>query len=294
MTDKPAESVLIIGCGDIGRRVGRLWRERGAIVRGLTRNPHPELSQTGIEPLTGDLDRPDTLPALRARDALLYYFAPPPGHGSDDLRLAAVLDRLDGTPARWVYISTSGVYGDCGGEWVDEARPPRPGTDRAQRRLAAEERLRAWSDQTGVPLVILRVGGIYGPGRLPVERVKAGTPMLRADLAGWTNRIHADDLARVCLAAGERGRGIYNVSDGRPGSIPEYYRELARALGVDPPPELDWEAAQATLSPGLLSYLSESRRLDTTRMRRAFGVGLEYPDLATGLAAVLASPDRGP
>lgn len=284
MVDKPAFPVLITGCGDIGRRVARLWLERGATVYGLARTARSD--PPGLIPLEGDLDHPETLANLPGEGTLIYYFAPPPGQGPDDPRLTAFLKALRGArPLRLVYISTSAVYGDRQGAWVDEQSPPAPGTERGRRRLAAETAIQEWSRHTAVTTVILRVGGIYGPGRLPLDGVRARAPMLRAELAGWTNRIHAEDLARVCVAAGERGCGIYNVSDGQPGSIPELYQAIAASLGLPRPPELDWEAAQAVLSPGLLSYLSESRRLDTGRMQRELGVRLLYPDLASGLAA---------
>ena len=166
----------------------------------------------------GDLDKPDTLPELPTDDSLIFYFAPPPPQGVDDPRIHAFIStiRPEKRPYKIIYISTSGVYGDRQGAWVSEDSSLNPATDRARRRLAAEKYLRDWEQRTGVSVAILRVGGIYGPGRLPLNRLRQGTPVLREMDCGFTNRIHADDLATVCIAAAERGQGIYNVSDGHP------------------------------------------------------------------------------
>ena len=283
--------VVIIGCGDIGRRVAKRWLAAGAQVNALARSAESaaRLGALGITPVAGDLDRPDTLHGLGTAGALLYYFAPPPGSGAADTRMRAFLAtrREANAPARIVYISTSGVYGDHAGALVDETTPPAPQSDRSRRRLDAEEQLRAWCDLHGVPLVVLRVGGIYGPGRLPIERIRAATPVLREDLAPTTNRIHSEDLANVCVAAGRPGApdGVFNVADEHAGNMTEYFYAVADALGLPRPPAVGWDEAQNVLSKGMLSYLNESRRLDTRRLGEVLGVRLRYPDLASGLAA---------
>ncbi len=287
--------VSIIGCGAIGAQVAGAWQARGARVDAIARHP-PALE--GVRALAADLDRPQELHGRIPAGALVYYFAPPPPEGSGDARLSGFLANLDSgaPPARLVYISTSGVYGDCAGAWVDEDRPPAPGSARARRRLGAERALQGWSAATGVAIVILRVAGIYGPGRLPLERVRRGSPVLRPDLAPYSNRIHSADLARICVAAGERGPGgaIYNVSDGHPGSMSELHFAVADALGVPRPPTVDWTAARRLFSPVLLSFLAESRRLDNRRLRAELGVPLRYPHLAQGLAACPELQVRGP
>jgi nucleoside-diphosphate-sugar epimerase len=192
---------------------------------------------------------------------------------------------------RIVYLGTTGVYGDCGGDWVDEDRPVRPSVDRARRRWDAETRLRDWSAHTGGELVTLRVAGIYGPGRLPLERLRSGQPMVAQDDAPWTNRIHADDLAAVCVAAMERGRSgaVYNVSDGNPGNMTDYFNSVADAAGLPRPPVIRMADAGGRLSEGLISYLRESRRLSNRRMLDELGVVLRYPTLEEGLRACLAA-----
>ncbi len=285
--------VVIIGCGDIGQRVARQWLQRGVQVSALVRSTRQAqvLSAQGITPVTGDLDRPQALPALDLAGTLLYYFAPPPSHGRRDERVRGFVSsrRVRHAPARVVCISTSGVYGDHQGARVTEQTPPAPHTERAQRRLDAEQTLGEWCQAQGVSFSVLRVGGIYGPGRLPVARLRRGAPVLRADQALPTNRIHAEDLANVCVAAGEAGRaaGVYNVCDGQPSTMTEYFFGVADALGLPRPPEIDREQAREIMSMDMLSYLDESRRMDNRRMCEELGITLRYPDLASGLAACL-------
>lgn len=286
---KILDTILIIGCGDIGRRVALHYCQRGATVVALSRGgaAAKRLTARGLQVKIGDLDCPQRLPPLPAREALVFYFAPPPAQGVDDPRLRALLDHLGPElPQRIVYISTSGVYGNRGGEWVTENTPVRPATDRARRRLAAEETLRAWASHHRRPVVILRVGGIYGPGRLPLDRLRRGDPVLREAECGYSNRIHADDLAAVCVAAAERGDGIYNVSDGHPGTMTDYFNRVADRCALPRPPQIALEEARIRLSPEMLSYLEESRRLDNSRMLRALGVNLRYPNLAEGLRTI--------
>jgi len=288
---KDPSSVFIIGCGDIGRRVAQLWQARDVPVTGLVRSDASllQLRQQGITPVQADLDDPASLAPLPDANALLYYFAPPPATGTTDPRMQHFLASMtpERLPARIVYISTSGVYGDHQGGRVDEDTPPNPNVDRARRRLDAEQQLRRFGQAHDVAIVILRVGGIYGPGRLPEQRIRAGLPLLHEDLAPPTNRIHAEDLARIALAAARRGRpdGIYNVSDGCNGNMTAYFNTVADFLGLPRPPTIGWDEAQQQLSPGMLSYLTESRRMDVRRLRDELGIELRYPDLASGLAS---------
>ncbi len=285
-------SVLIVGCGDIGVRVARLHRARDERVRGLARSASAleRVAAAGAEPVRADLDAPGALRGLLAGAGLVYYLAPPPPRGTGDPRVdALVAAAADAPPERLVYISTSGVYGDRGGAWVTESDPIHPQTERARRRAAAEAALGGLGARAGTAVMILRVPGIYGPGRLPVERLRQGLPVLRDEDSPYTNRIHAHDLAAACLAAGERGRagGIYNVSDGHPTTMTDYLCRVADLLGLPRPPAVDWEEAQRALSPSMLSFLRESRRLDNRRMRDGLGVRLRYPDLDAGLPACI-------
>lgn len=285
-------AVFIVGCGDIGARVAALERAQGTTVYGLARSDAAaqRLRARAILPVAGDLDRPDSLRKLPTRGAGLYYFAPPPEKGALDPRLRALLEAIepDRRPRRIVYLSTTGVYGDCAGAWVTEARAPRPGADRARRRLDAEEALGAFGARHGVETVILRVPGIYGPGRLPVERIRAGEPVVREEEAPYTNRIHADDLARVCVAAMRRGVSgeVYNVSDGHPTTMTDYFFKVADALGLPRPPALPLALVQECASDGMRSYLAESRCIDNRKMREELGIELLYPDLEAGLKSM--------
>jgi nucleoside-diphosphate-sugar epimerase len=282
--------IFIVGCGYTGFKVARREQERGARVRALVRSPAVAecLRATGIEPVLADLD--DRTPLRPPVDGTtIYYLVPPPAHGVEDPRLRAFLDAItpQARPYRVVLLSTTGVYGDCRGMWIDEERPPNPQTDRARRRLAAEQALRVWAHTRGVPFAILRVAAIYGPGRLPIERLQQGSPVLREAESPWSNRVHVDDLVAACLAAADQDSSarIYNISDGHPTTMTDYFNRVADACGLPHPPQISVGQAQAILSSEMLSYLAESRRLDNTRMRTELGVVLRYPTLVDGLSA---------
>lgn len=287
---KVMNDVLIAGCGDIGRRVARLELARGRQVSATCRLPEqvPGLERLGLQPVLADFDQPGPV-SLPTAGAVVYYLVPPPGGGDVDARVRVFCGSVEPgeEPAKIVYISTSGVYGDTGAAWVTEATPPRPLTSRARRRLDAEQMLLAWGKGRGVPVIILRVTGIYGPGRFPLDRLRAGHPVLREEEAPFTNRIHADDLARVCLAAADRGDDgdIFNVSDGHPGTMTEYFNAVADCFGLPRPPQVTMEEARQVMHPLMLSYLGESRRLDNRRLREKLQVQLLYPSLTEGLRA---------
>lgn len=183
--------------------------------------------------------------------------------------------------------STTGVYGDCGGDWVDETRVPQPTEPRALRRLSAEQQWQDWAKANGVELVILRLPGFYGPGRLPRKRLEQGLPVLAEASSPWSNRIHIHDLTKACLAAMDLGRAgeIYNLSDGHPGTMTDYFNQVADHLGLPRPPQIALDAVPEQLSAGMQGYLRESRRIDNSKMLRELGLELSYPTLAQGLAA---------
>jgi len=284
-------SVLIVGCGDIGQRVAQRYRADGVSVTGVVRSEASaaRLRRLGIKPAPADLDRALPSGTLPTRGKIVHYHAPPPREGQNDRRMQHFLDSIPASarPRRIVYLSTSSVYGDCEGEWVTEDREPDPASDRGRRRLAAEQLLGGWCAERGVECVTLRVPGIYGPGRLPIKRLQSGTPVVDEQECPYSNRIHGEDLTSASLAAAERGvdGGVYNVSDGTPTTMTDYFMQVADALGLDPPPVVSMDEARETLTPAMLSFLSESKRLDNTRMREQLGVTLQYPDLDKGLAA---------
>lgn len=215
----------------------------------------------------------------------LIYSAPPPRAGEVDQRMARVLAALPTLPAHVVYISTSGVYGDCGDDWVDETRPVAPATERALRRVDAERQISAWAAHA----VILRAPGIYGPGRVPSDRVRSGEPVLADTAGGWTNRVHIDDLAGMvwCVATEQPAHTIYNACDGRPTPRAAYYDTLADLLGVPRPPKINWAQACERFSAMHLSFLAESRRLSNARLLADTGYRLVFPDYRDGLVASL-------
>jgi len=275
--------VLLIGCGDIALRAASLLRGRVRMT-GLVRRAEdaPKLRAHGVVPIVGDLDDFRSLDRLPPGPFAVVHAAPPPSEGRDDprtQRLVAALARRGRIPRRFVYISTSGVYGDCAGARVAEHRPRHPQTPRAKRRVAAEDALRRWASRHGVALAILRVPGIYAATRLPLDRVRQGTPVLSADHDVYTNHIHADDLARAVAAAlflGKPGRA-YNVADDAEMKMGAWFDAVADAFKLPRPPRVDWEEAEARVAPMLLSFMSESRRLVNARMKRELRVKLRYP-----------------
>lgn len=282
------ERLLIIGCGNIARRALPELRSRYRVTA-LVRSREPALAASGVELVEGDLDRPESLAPLAGRAECIAHFAPPAGDGSVDARtrnlIAALAPRGRGAmlPQRFLYLSTSGVYGDCGGEWVDERRPPRPGTDRARRRLDAERAIGDWGERNNVEVAILRVPGIYASDRLPLDRLIRGTPALAAEEDVYTNHIHADDLAAIVVAALQAGRGIYNASDDGPMKMGDFFDLVADRAGLARPPRVSRDEAGRRVPKELLSFMSESRRLINKRMKQGLGVRLRYPTAADGV-----------
>ena len=275
--------VLLIGCGDVALRVADLLRSKvrlyGLVRRG---DDAPRLRAHGVVPIVGDLDRRASLARLRTAPFAVLHFAPPPAEGRDDPRtqkLIAALTRARSIPQRFVYVSTSGVYGDCAGARVTEVRPRRAQTPRARRRVAAEDRLRAWAARHGVTLAILRTPGIYAETRLPLERIRQGTPVLADADDVFTNHIHAADLARATVAALFRAKPnrAYNVTDDAELKMGGWFDAVADAFHLPRPPRVSWEEAEQRIAPMLLSFMSESRRLANARMKRELRVRLRYP-----------------
>lgn len=285
--------LLVVGCGDIGLRVLALLRGRWRLLA-LTSSPArvPELRAAGATPLIGDLDRPATLGRLGALADAVLHLAPPPSEGEGDPRTRALLQALarGGCVRRIVYASTTGVYGDCGGARFDETRAVNPATARARRRVDAEARLRWFGRRSGAAVTILRVPGIYAadrPGGHPRERLQRGTPVLAADDDVYTNHIHADDLARACVAALHRGRPqrVLHASDDTELKMGDYFDLAAELCGLPKPPRIARAQAQSEMSPLLLSFMSESRRLTNQRLKGELRLRLRYPTVCQGLAS---------
>ena len=288
--------VLIIGCGDVALRLVRQQRESSSSRHGgvqfyaLNRSPAqiPLLREMGIRPIVGDLDDRRSLLRLAGMADVVLHFAPPPGEGLVDRRTRRLLAALAmGTqPARMVYISTTGVYGDCAGGWVEETRPARPGNARARRRWDAEQQLRAWAIRVGARLHILRAPGIYARGRLPEARVRQGLPALLPETDIHTNHIHAEDLARLAWQAVFRGRPqrLYNAVDDSGLKMGDWFDCVADHLGVPRPPRLSHEAVMAAVTPAMQTFLNESRRVSNRRIRAELGFRFCYPDVHTGLS----------
>ncbi|MCP5145662.1 MAG: SDR family oxidoreductase [Gammaproteobacteria bacterium] len=289
--------VLIAGCGDTGKRLARRHAERGDEVIAQVRSPASGAALAGLvaNRIVHDLDGNDT-PGLQLPKIDLVYILFPPSASTvnvdEEPRTQALLAALDinSPPARIVYISTTGVYGDAAGQWVDEQTPAAPESARGARRWAAENVVRRWCDAHRTEAIILRVPGIYGPGRLPLARLRDGTPVLHEADAPWSNRIHIDDLATACLLAGTVAGacGTYNVSDGQPSTMTDYFTRLADLAGLPRPPQVSMAQAQRTLSENMLSFLRESRRLDSSRIRDELGFIPRFATLDDGLRHALA------
>jgi nucleoside-diphosphate-sugar epimerase len=286
-------TLLIVGCGDVGLRVARLLKGRWRLLA-LTSSPlrAPALREAGVLPLIGNLDDPVTLARLGGLADAVLHLAPPPGQGKKDARTQHLLQALarKGRVQRIVYASTSGVYGDAQGQRFDETRAVNPATDRALRRVDAEARVRWYGRAMGVHVSVLRIPGIYAGDRLgghPRERLTRGTPVLAPADDVYTNHIHADDLARACVAALHRGlpQRVVHASDDTELKMGDYFDLAADLCGLPRPQRVSRQVAQELMSPMQLSFMSESRRLDNRRLKRELRLRLRYPNVTQGLVA---------
>ena len=280
--------LLILGCGDVGMRVLPLLRARFRVFA-VTSAPQrcAELRAAGAVPIVADLDHPASLRRLTGLARHVLHLAPPQPDGVLDRRtrnLCAVLP----ANARMVYVSTSGVYGDCGGALIDETRTVAPHNARSQRRVDAERVLRAWARRSGSSVALLRVPGIYARERLPLKRLEQGTPALLAQDDVYTNHIHADDLANIVALALFRGLPgrIYHAVDDTHMLMADYFDTVADAFGMPRPPRLARAPLAERVSPMLLSFMSESRRMSNARIKGELGVRLRFPELASAVAAM--------
>jgi len=283
------KKTVIIGCGDIGRRVGTLLLEQGqkVLATAKTEESAEKLRDLGFESIVGNFDYQEDAPFVPVHGQQVFYFMPPQGGGKSDYRVLNFCRKLspENAPEKLVYISTSGVYGDCGGVVVTEETPINPQTSRALRRASAEIQLQEQAEKLGFKLVVLRVTGIYGPGRLPVARIMQGHPVLKPEDASFTNRIHTFDLVQVCLAAMEKGEDgdVFNVCDGQESSMTDYFLAVADLYELQRPEQISMAEAEKAMNPLMLSYQKESRRMSNRKMLDKLNIELQCPTLQGGL-----------
>lgn len=288
------QTLLLVGCGDIAQRAAP-WLTRRFRVLALIRDPAQITfwRKLGCKPIMGDLDDPRSLLRLRGLADRVLHLAPPSPTGEKDLRTQSLLQAL-GTqasmrgrslPARFVYVSTTGVYGDCEGAEIDETRPTAPSTLRAKRRVQAEQQILQWGKQNDCPVIILRAPGIYAQDRLPLERIRNQTPALAPEEDVFSNHIHADDLAMACCRALFQGKPhqAINIVDDSALKMGDYFDAVADANHLPRPPRLARKHLETCLSPVQLSFMSESRRIRNDRMKKELGLVLRYPTVADAL-----------
>lgn len=300
MPQIPHPIIHIIGCGDLGKKLLKALITRklsppehiNCLVK--TTESQVQCLDEGVQSIAFDLDKANIcLPEnINFSRSIIYYFTPPSSQGKTDKRsglfLKLLADSLHSTEqkvTKIVLISTTGVYGNCHGQWVDEKTPLNPSVDRTRRRADAEQQFQQFCDSTQTTLVILRVSGIYGPGKLPLKRIQAQTPVVREEDSPFSNRIHSDDLLEICIKAGfsDNIEGIFNCADGHPTTMCDYFMEVAKARQLPLPPTISLAQAQTQLSAGMLSYMAESRRISNDKLLAHFNLSLKYPDLNAGL-----------
>lgn len=281
--------LLIIGCGDVALRTIPLLYGRYRLYA-LIRNPAhcAKLRELGVTPVIADLDNRVSLARVSGLADVVLHYAPPAPQAASDTRTHHLLAALSaGTlPKQLIYISTSGVYGDCAGELVSETRPLNPQSNRAQLRVDAEKQIRAWAKRNGVRASILRVPGIYAHNRLPLDRLHNGFPAITAADDGYSNHIHADDLARIAVATLRYGKAsrVYQTVDEGEMKMGDYFDAVADAFGLPHPPRLSREDVRQKVSPMMWSFMNESRRMTDTRMKQELKVKLLYPTVGHTLA----------
>ncbi|WP_322521800.1 NAD-dependent epimerase/dehydratase family protein [Guyparkeria halophila] len=283
--------IVLVGYGDVARRLAHRLTDHELVAIGRHPADCPAGHQGRWQSVTIDLDDEDHLPAeATPQGAIWIYLAPPPRRGQTDTRLAKWMAEASNPPSGLIYISTTGVYGDRGGNWVDESTPPAPAHDRGHRRLNAEGQCQRYAQANQIPACTLRVTGIYACDRLPVDKVRQGTPVPAGPEAPWSNRIHAEDLSDILrllidrIETGHPLTGTFNVSDNQPTPTNVTYRQIAAHFGLPQPPEASLATVLEQASPMAREFLSESRRVDASAIQRALGWTPRYPGLAAALA----------
>lgn len=289
------QKVFIAGCGYIGERIAQLFKVSGSEVTCMVRSPEhaSRLSSDRFITVVSTLDDPDALQEFCTAESIIFYLVPPPGGGIADTRARNFITQISRNvkPAKIIYMSTTSVYSETGGGIVTEESETAPASAMGKRRLDAEAAFLEYGAEMELPVIILRVSGIYGPGRLPLTQITQGHPLLREEESGPGNRIHADDLADICVAAARHGNSgeIFNISDGNTASMTTYFNTCADALGLPRQPQITMEEAAHVMSPLMFSYVSESRIVDNSRMLERLNIVLRYPSMQEGVPASVAS-----
>ncbi|MEN9479718.1 MAG: hypothetical protein RLZZ298_1113 [Pseudomonadota bacterium] len=287
------QKILIVGSGDVARRILPHLTGRYRVFA-LLRNAArvADWKRAGTQPLLADLDDASSLGRIAGLADVVLHLAPPPNQGNSDTRtkhLLAALSKGKSLPRCLIYVSTTGVYGDCGGAVIDETRRLNAESPRAGRRVDAEQTLRAWGTRNGVRVCILRAPGIYAADRLPLERLEKGLPALAAADDVFTNHIHAADLAAACVAALRHGQAnrSYNVVDDTDLKMADYFDQVADAFTLPHPPRLSRAEASGIISPMQMSFMRESRRIGNRRIKQELKLRLAFPTVADGIADAL-------
>jgi nucleoside-diphosphate-sugar epimerase len=281
------QHTIIAGCGYIGQRLAQSLNEKQNTVFGLAKSNETltNIKSLGTQPVKIDLDSEYTLNQSVFHHYCLYYFAPPPATGETDNRINAFLNKLPSTPEKIVLISTTGVYGDNQGNWVSEESQTNPTVPRAMRRCNAEKVLTSWCQSNNVDYIILRVSGIYSSDRLPIERIQQKKPVICEQESPFSNRIHAEDLVNICRIAMQSNikNEIFNCSDGNPTTMFDYFNQVAEKHNLPKPPVINLQEGQAQLSAGMMSYMNESRKVNSNKLRDVLGYEIKFKTLKEGL-----------
>jgi len=289
--------INIIGCGYIGKKIAQLLKSQNLnpVCFVSSEKSKNNLSSMGFQAGQFDLDKNglelNDKSKASFKDSTIAYLAPPQRKGIIDIRMThfvSMLETLNLPPSKIILISTTGVYGDCKGEWIDEQQATEPQADRARRRLSAETQLKKYCEKVQVQYVVFRVPGIYAADKLPIKRISSGESIVNAQDSGFTNRIHADDLSAFCVEAmvEEVTPGIYNCCDGCPSTMNHYFMKVADAKKLPRPKEISLQQAKQELSLGMLSYLAESKRISNKKLLNNFKTRFKYPDLDAGLKSL--------
>lgn len=280
--------IIIAGCGYVGKKITKSFNDQSDRVVCLVCSDKSYKELHGLyDTYQFNLDEVKNLPDINYLNSDIVYLVPPSSHGIDDSRIKYFLSNLDvlELPKKIVLISTTGVYGDCNGDWITEERQAIPGSERGLRRLSAENVLQEFCIKNKIAYVILRVPGIYGADKLPLQRLLDRKPVLKLSEAPWSNRIHVDDLVEACLCSINYSGDchIFNISDDLPSSMTDYFFQVARNKGIELPPQLSMNECEQIFSTNMMSYLRESKKIDNTLMKKELGVVLQYPTLKEGL-----------